>query len=111
MEGQYLKEDIPDFSRCIAVHCIGTVIYVDGQTVGIRYLEEEYKMESDQPGKREIWDKGKKFTFLVLFQLRVYNIQTIKVIMSVRYQIKEYSMSMENVIWDIKMHLFYGKKC
>ena len=69
MEGQYLKKDKPDFFGSIAVNCIGTVIYADGQVVGIRYLEEEYKIELNQPGKRETWDKGKKFTFFVLFQL------------------------------------------
>ena len=69
MEGQYLKKDKPDFFGRIAVNCIGTVRYADGQVVGIRYLEEESKIELNQPGKRETWDKGKKFTFFVLFQL------------------------------------------
>ena len=69
MEGQNLKEDILEFSGSIAVDCRGTVIYADGQIVGIHYLEEEYKIELNRPGKRETWDKGKRFTFFVLFQL------------------------------------------
>ena len=85
MEGHYLKEDKESFSGKIAVNCIGTVKY-DGQTAGIRYLEEEYKMELDLPRRKEIWDKGKRLTFFVLFQLRVCNIQIIKVIKSLRYQ-------------------------
>ena len=80
LEGQYLKEDIPDFSGNIAFNCRGTVKFADGRFVGIHYLEEEYKMSLDEAGTREIWDKGKRFTFFVLFQWRVYNIKTIKVI-------------------------------
>ena len=85
MEGHYLKEDKESFSGDIGVTCRGTVKY-DGRTASFRYLEEEYKMELDLPRRREIWDKGKRLTFFVLFQLRVCNIQIIKVIKSLRYQ-------------------------
>ena len=69
MEGQNLKEDIPEFSGSIDVNCSGTVIYADGETADIHYLEEEYEIKLNQPGKSETWYKGKRFTFFVLFQL------------------------------------------
>ena len=93
MVGHYLKEDKPDFLGDIAVNCIGTVKYAGNRVVGIRYLEEEYRMELDEPGKKEIWDKGKRFTFFILFQLRVYNIQMINVIKSVRNNNKSNKVS------------------
>ena len=88
MEG--LKEDILDFSGYISIDCKGIVIFADGRFVSIYYREEEYKMKLTERNKTETWDKGKRFTFFVLFQLRVYNIQTIKVKESVRYQTKKY---------------------
>ena len=88
MEG--LKEDILDFSGNIGINCKGTVTFADSRTANIYYLEEEYKMKLIVLGEIKIWDKGKRFTFFVLFQLRVYNIQTIKVKESVRYQTKKY---------------------
>ena len=88
MEG--LKEDILDFSGNIGINCEGTVTFADSRTANIYYLEEEYKMKLIVLGEIKIWDKGKRFTFFVLFQLRVYNIQTIKVKESVRYQTKKY---------------------
>ena len=92
MEGQYLKEDIPSFSGDIDFKCIGKVKFADGSNFNIEYLEEEYKIILDKPGTKKTWDKGKRFTFFVLLQLRVYNIQAIKIMKSVRYQKKKYSM-------------------
>lgn len=43
----------------------------------------------DKPDDSETWEKGKKFTFFVLFKVSVYNVQTIKVMESVRYSDKE----------------------
>ena len=93
MEGQYLKEDEPDFSGNIEFNCRGKVNFADGKPVLIEYLEEEYKIILNEPSNRKIWNKGKRFSFFVLFQLKVYNIQTIEAIDSVRYQTKKYSTS------------------
>ena len=93
MEGQYLKEDEADFSGNIEFDCTGKVNFADGKSVRIYYLEEEYKISLNEPKNTTIWNKGKRFTFFVLFKLKVYNIQTIEAIESVRYQTKKYSMS------------------
>ena len=63
MEG--LKEDTPDFSGTIGFDCRGLVKFADGRSVVINYVEEEYKMRLDEPGRRETWDKGKRFTFFI----------------------------------------------
>ena len=93
MEGQYLKEDEPDFSGNIEFNCKGKVNFADGKSVPINYCEEEYQISLIEPKNKTIWNKGKRFTFIVLFQLKVYNIQTIQATESVRYQTKKYSMS------------------
>ena len=74
MNGQYLKEDIPDFSGIIADDCRGRVEFADRRPFDIHYLKEEYKIILDRSGKGETWNKGKRFTFFVLFQLRICNI-------------------------------------
>ena len=74
MKGQYLKENTTDFSGKIADNCRGTVTFADGRLFGIYYLEEEYKINLDRLATREIWSKGKRFTFFVLFQLRICKI-------------------------------------
>ena len=71
MKGQYLKEDIPDFFGRIVDNCRGTVTFADGRDFGIHYLEEEHKINLDRSDTREIWNKGKRFRFFVLFQLRI----------------------------------------
>ena len=90
MEGQYLKEDIPSFSGDIDFKCIGKVKFANGSKFSIEYLEEEYKIILEVPRAKISWDKGKRFTFFVLLQLRVYNIQAIKVMELIRYQKKTY---------------------
>ena len=92
MEGQYLKEDIPSFSGDIRFKCNGEIKFANGSKFAIKYLEEEYKINLETPGTQISWDKGKRFTFFVLLQLRIYNIQAIKVMELIRYQKKKYSV-------------------
>ena len=70
MQGEFIKEDRPDFTGAIADDCKGIINFQDEDSKSFQYNEEQYKIFFGDPETGEVWDKGKIFSSLRFIQIK-----------------------------------------
>ena len=70
MQGQFIKENRPNFDGMISNDCSGTVKFPDQYTKSFKYYEEEYKIVWGNQETGEVWNKGNNFSNLIFIQIK-----------------------------------------
>ena len=106
MQGQFIKENRPNFDGMISNDCSGTVKFPDQYTKSFKYYEEEYKIVWGNQETGEVWNKGNNFSNLIFIQIKSVpyyrNHQT-------DHEKKKKSINSENVTACFPLHVKMNK--